>query len=91
MGVLRWPPPGPLGSTAHLGPGTCWIARAAQLHVKQASSALHLSIQNPAPPQAKEAINHPYFDDLDKVTVDALESQEVRDRMAEAAAANVVC
>ncbi|PNW79929.1 hypothetical protein CHLRE_08g372550v5 [Chlamydomonas reinhardtii] len=40
---------------------------------------------------AKEAINHPYFDDLDKVTVDALESQEVRDRMAEAAAANVVC
>ncbi len=33
-------------------------------------------------------MNHPYFDDLDKAAVDALESQEVRERMAEAAAAN---
>ncbi|PNH07529.1 Cyclin-dependent kinase B1-1 [Tetrabaena socialis] len=38
---------------------------------------------------AKEAIKHSYFDDLDKATVDQLESQEVRDRMAEAAAANL--
>jgi hypothetical protein len=27
--------------------------------------------------QAKEALKHPYFDDLDKVTVDALENPEL--------------
>jgi hypothetical protein len=27
--------------------------------------------------QAKEALNHPYFDDLDKATVDALENPEL--------------
>lgn len=27
--------------------------------------------------QAKEALQHPYFDDLDKVTVDALENPEL--------------
>ena len=28
--------------------------------------------------QAKEAINHPYFADLDKATVDLLENPELR-------------
>ena len=32
--------------------------------------------------QAKEAINHPYFDDLDKATVDLLENPVVRTRDA---------
>lgn len=27
--------------------------------------------------QAKEALKHPYFDDLDKATVDALENPEL--------------
>lgn len=33
--------------------------------------------------QAKDALNHPYFDDLDKATVDLLESEEIRERDAE--------
>jgi hypothetical protein len=28
--------------------------------------------------QAKEALKHPYFDDLDRVAVDALENAELR-------------
>jgi hypothetical protein len=38
--------------------------------------------------QAKDALSHPYFDDLDKATVDLLESPEVRAREAEEAAMN---
>lgn len=30
-------------------------------------------------PQAKEALNHPYFDDLDKEAVDALENPDLED------------
>ena len=29
-------------------------------------------------PQAKEAMRHPYFDDLDKEAVDALENQAIQ-------------
>lgn len=35
--------------------------------------------------QAKEALTHPYFDDLDKAVVDMLESAEVRAREADEA------
>lgn len=53
-------------------------------------TACPLPLPSPAlpAPQAKEALTHPYFSDLDKVTVDALESEEVRQRIAAAAAAN---
>jgi len=30
--------------------------------------------------QAKEALDHPYFDTLDKATVDLLESETIRNR-----------
>ena len=32
--------------------------------------------------QAKEAMKHPYFDDLDKATIDLLESETLRERDA---------
>ena len=31
-----------------------------------------------SPMQAKDALVHPYFDDLDKATIDLLESETVR-------------
>lgn len=33
--------------------------------------------------QAKDALNHPYFDDLDKAAVEALESEVIRTRERE--------
>ena len=30
--------------------------------------------------QAENALKHPYFDDLDKATIDLLESKVIRDR-----------
>jgi hypothetical protein len=32
-----------------------------------------------SPPQAKEALTHPYFDDLDRAAVDALENPDLED------------
>lgn len=62
-------------------------------HPAHGPSSLPVCALSPYPlalshPQAKEALTHPYFSDLDKVTVDALESEEVRQRIAAAAAAN---
>lgn len=34
-------------------------------------------------PQAKDALHHPYFDDLDKAAVDALENPELEEREAD--------
>jgi hypothetical protein len=33
--------------------------------------------------QAKEALSHPYFDDLDRAAVDALENPELEDAAGE--------
>lgn len=33
----------------------------------------------PLEPQAKDALSHPYFDDLDKAAVDALENPDLED------------
>ncbi len=34
----------------------------------------------PRPSQAKEALNHPYFADLDKATIDKLENPAIAER-----------
>ena len=54
-----------------------WSAFACCPHVRRAA---HLGTTRVGPPsmQAKDALVHPYFDDLDKATIDLLESETVR-------------
>ena len=53
--------------------------------IERADASLRLDAECSESPrsQAKDALKHPYFDDLDKAKIDLLESKEIREREAE--------
>lgn len=61
---------GPTARALGCLPAICWLSHRT---VRTSAAARHAS-------QAKDAIVHPYFDDLDKATVDLLESDVIRAR-----------